>query len=205
MLATKEGDDAYETNMPLYVMIWIVIFLYVGLFMMSIPVIMNQSVPHTYFAPGMFGTLYTQRYISTNWFFFAFGALRIIFIVSVLGFIRFRQSRGCSVFWFTLMIILGLLDLVIVLNAWLDYSRCNVPGYADNPCHDLLYCCVPDVHSVASSGCYNVVSCMPPNPTTLSELQPRNTFVWYFWLSVGALVLDMILIFVPLFLWIETK
>jgi hypothetical protein len=133
------------------------------------------------------------QYTSLLWISYMLGTMRMLMYVVLSLAMLYRRSRGCGSFWYFLVALVTLADMISILGLSQQYSNCNLPGQPDNPCNDVNYCCVPAVSSNAASLCLFTGLCTGiTNPVSL---RPDPLFLWTFYTGIAFLVVDLFFLF----------
>jgi len=196
MVARKMAlPDYYVVTGPWYYVLNVAKLIYAACFIAFTIVLQNATVPMTVTAPGQpWGTYFSLVYKSLYWLVLFLSCWRIMMYVNVEFMILYRKTRACSVIWFVGLMIITLIDLLIVVGAGQMYGNCNLPGQTFNPCNAPDRCCVPEIYQVAQNGCANMIACQPQFPTLLSQLRPNADFMWFFYVSIGFLLADVLFV-----------
>lgn len=165
--------------------------------------VQNAYVEYTYTRAGVFGVLYSNRYVTAYWFALSFSTGRMVMFMVVCCYWLYRRtsfcgSRNCCFYWWwSLMVALLTLEAIVLAIYGSYYSKCNEPNQPDNPCNDLLYCCDPVIYGDPANMCPNSDGCTPA--WTLAQASANSDFVWLFAVSVVFLCADLVFVALPLF------
>lgn len=210
----KGESDTYNGTSPWYWVLHVMLVIYALGYLASLAISLNTVVPHTYFKANQNGVLYSDRYNSAYWLATFFSAFRLFVFLVLCSMLLYRNTRccgqngGCTVFWIMLLMGLVLLELfnfTILTNA---FVKCNGVDQVDNPCNDLMWCCVPEVYTNPTNLCSNTIACAPltgdgvPTPTSLSQLKPNTDFIWMFSVTVCFMAFDVFFLLLPIGLWL---
>lgn len=209
---SRDGtQDAYEEGSPWYYITNVVMVLYALAYVGYLIAVANTTVPHTWFFGNFAGSfLYSQRYSSPQAVSLVFSGMRIFGFISMCALLTFRKTRcgryaGCTIFWVVLLMILTCLEaisLAINMNFWF-YANSHVVGNQDNPANHYLWCCDPDVYSLASNGC------RPTSPCLLTPIPPGglpldDVFQWVLGLGIAFFTFDLYFVLLPVALWLHS-
>lgn len=75
-------------------------------------------------------------------------------------------------------------DVVLIIILWINSACCNNPFMPTNPCNDEDYCSVYGASYPDRCG-------DGPYTGSADDLKPNPTFVYWFWFTVGFLLLDL--------------
>jgi len=213
--AFAQGEtDTYNGTSVWYWVLHVMLVIYALGYLASLAISLNTVVPHTYFKANQNGVLYSDRYNSAYWLATFFSAFRLFVFLVLCSMILYRNTRccgrygGCTVFWIVLLVGLVLLELFNFTILTNFFVKCNGVDQVDNPCNDLLWCCVPSVFANPSNLCSNTIACAPltgsgaPTPTSLDQLKPNTDFIWMFSVSTVFMVFDAFFLLLPIGLWL---
>lgn len=204
------GRELQVKQKPIYYIFQIMLFFYMFGTVASLYLVQNASIRHSHTYDGNFGPLYSERYNSAHWLSVSFCGVRIITIIVVLSMILYRRTvyccgkkrpNACPIWWTTLLLACIVCEVAVLTLSGSFFPSCNVPGYANNPCHDLRYCQVEEVWSNAASACTYKTAWI--NAPQLSELRIDRDFLAFFIVSCIFLAFDLVFLLVPLGLWLR--
>jgi hypothetical protein len=183
--------DYYDSKRsPWYWVLQVCVTLYgLGAFAYLV-LLQNVHIPDTVFDALPGGRYYTGRYITFAWYAIMLSAASLVVYPAINALVLFRGSKGCSVFWFGLLVALTFLQLVVVVGLAEQYGKCNQGGQHGNLCNDPRWCCSPAIFTVTSNGCFNTVPC-PDYPSP--KLVPNTDFLWIFWSNFFFFFADLLL------------
>lgn len=190
--AAKSWSDYYSIVSPWYWVLQVCVTLYGMGAIAYLVLVQNAHVVDTVFNTLPGGTYYTWRYITFVWYALMLSCTKLLVYPLVNAAILFRSNRGCSIFWFTLLAALVLVDVVVMVGLGTQYGNCNLSGQPNNMCNDPRWCCALEIYSAPSNGCRNTFACTPPVP--LSALTPNVDFLWLFWVNFSLLIVDMLIL-----------
>jgi len=185
------SSDYYQTSSPWYYILQVVMILYGIGAIAYLVILQNENVPNTYFRTLPGGTHFSLKYVSFQWVVLMLSAIKIIMYCIVNTMILYRSSRGCSVLWFIIIILIAFVDVITVVGLGQFYSRCNQVGQLDNPCNDDRWCCAPEIYTVPTHNCPNTVACAAAPVASLSELTSNIDFRWLFWVNFVFMIADL--------------
>lgn len=204
---TLDGEDIYDPSSAWYYAIQIILFVY-GLGSVAFLVLIeNANVVNTYTRAGVFGVLYSLRYVQLWWYALYFGCFKFLVFVFVCTMITFRKTwccgrrGGCVTIWSALLYAVIMLEIIAfgILSGY--YASCNGLTQVDNPCNDYRWCCAPEVYTNPANACDNSSPCTTPGHTVLSALAPNQDFVALFWVSFVFILFDLFFGILPFALW----
>ena len=204
------GRELQVKQKPVYYIFQIMLFFYMLGTVASLYLVQNASIRHSHTFDGNFGPLYSERYNSAHWLSVSFCAVRIFTFISVLSMILYRRTvyccgkrrpNACGVWWTSLLLACIVCELAVLTLSGSFFPSCNVPGYANNPCHDLRYCQVEEVWSDPGSRCTYKTAW--DNAPALSDLRIDKDFLAFFIISCLFLLFDLVFLLVPLVLWLR--
>lgn len=204
------GRELQVKQKPIYYIFQIMLFFYMFGTVASLYLVQNASIRHSHTYDGNFGPLYSERYNSAHWLSVSFCGVRIITLIVVLSMILYRRTvyccgkkrpNACPIWWTTLLLACIVCEVAVLTLSGSFFPSCNVPGYANNPCHDLRYCQVEEVWSNAASACTYKTAWI--NAPQLSELRIDKDFLAFFIVSCIFLAFDLVFLLVPLGLWLR--
>ena len=190
-MAKPAWSDYYTKQSPWYWTLQFVVTLYGMGALAYLVLIQNSHVVNTVFNSLPGGTYYSWRYVTFVWWALMLSCAKVLTYPFVNAAILFRGTRGCTIFWHTLLALLVIIDVVVMVGLGTQYAGCNMNGEPGNICNDPRYCCALEIYTVTSNGCFNNFACTPP--VTLSELQPNADFLWLFWTNFTFLIVDMLI------------
>jgi hypothetical protein len=188
-------DDFFQPNSGWYYAFQITLGIYAVASFPYLVLMENNTTVDTWFNTLPGGTYFTLRYVSLSWTLNMLGAFRFFMYPSVSFALLFRRSRGCSVFWFVITLLMAGVDLFVFMGLSQLYGSCNQVRY--NPCNDLNWCCVPEIFMSSVNGCLNSVTCSGPGvyPTTRAQLGINADFLWMYFVTLGFVLFDLFFVF----------
>jgi hypothetical protein len=192
----KTSGDYYRYSNPWYYVIQFYLVVYALTTLAYIVLIMLTGVEHTYFPGTLLNVLHSDRYTSTTYWAIFLASTHVLMVPFALMMITYRRSYGCSIFWFSLIFMLGVCDFYVFIVLGKDYQTCNNYDARGNICNDKAWCCAPQVNALGSNACPISPggTCASHPIASLSELSPDIDFVWLFATNVAYLAADILVI-----------
>jgi hypothetical protein len=205
---TKQGrKDAYSIGSLWYYVLHTLLIIYGLGYIVSLVLIQNAQVEHTYTKANVYGILHSDRYVSAYWLALVLMTVRPLIFVVVCSLLLYRNTTccgnkaiGCNAFWVALLVIFVLADLLSFALMSSFYTKCNGIGQVGNPCNSYKWCCASEIYMDATNLCADTVPCIPP--LTLAELKPQVDFVWLYSASVAFAAFDIFFLMLPIGLWV---
>ncbi len=172
-----------------------------GLYALStvayVVLILNGGVIDTFHDTLPGGQYYTERYNTFVWFCLMLSCCKLFMYYFVSFITLFRRVKGCYIFWFTLIVILFMIDVIVIIGLGEIYSKCNQQGQYYNICNSPHWCCAAEVFAAVENRCHNTVVCAAPLDTLVeSDLLPNGDFLWLFYSNFAYSIVDgLILLF----------
>lgn len=194
MSVNATEDDYYSALSIWYYVIQVVLIIYGVTFFGFLVLVQNANVPNTVFAANSaWGVYFSLLYNSVYWLMLILSVVRSLMFPVVYFIVMWRKSRACNIFWFVLIVVITVNDLLVVVGTGHLYGNCNLQGQTYNACNDKRWCCVTAIYSNPENGCVNSIACPPSFPTQLGELYADTDFMWFFVLNIVFFLLDVLI------------
>jgi len=182
---------SYSVSNGRYWFIWLFCFIYyVGTMIWISLFVQNVSPVYTYFAspgePGKQLVSYRMTFASIATQINIFGQIFIIPFIMMA--VYFRDSYGCSIFWYIMFAICVFFCFLCMAALGQQYGSSNRQKSFGNLANDLQYCC-----AFPGDGCPNTFPCTDP-PKQPNELSPNGDFLGLFWTNFIFFIFDLIFI-----------
>lgn len=126
--------------------------------------LLNATVTHTYTRGNVFGTLFSLRYNSLQWFALFCFAMRIWTPIVIDDFVQYRRVFGYRFFFLCFYYLLLCFAFANLAIYWGFYSSANGLTSYNNPANDKRLCCDARIYTNPDFGCANTAPCpFPPD------------------------------------------